>query len=228
MLRSSDEVEKLRHLTQHSVALARNFQIDTGIIPGLVGRLLDEINRAQHTYSSIAKQLHIVVEESFRRDRRLLLDTVAAIKKQAHLLRAHPPTDVTMVCFLQPDINPLLGLKFFEKRLVTTLNTTIRGDDEKKGLDAFFRGIGPDLRLEQIVKIIREELESQPQVSLSALVERHPLKYGTIDLLCYIFVGGQSERHLFRPIDIEVTLSQERKIVARLPEIIFSRGNKNG
>ena len=29
---------------------------------------------------------------------------------------------------------------------------------------------------------------------LSALLERHPLKYGTIDLLCYIFAGGQSER----------------------------------
>jgi len=228
LLRSSDEVEKLRHLTQHSVVLAKGFQIDAGILPGLVGRLLNEINRAQHTYSSIAKQLHIVVEESFRRDRRLLLDTIADIKKHAHLLRANPPDEVTMTCFLQPDINPLLGLRFFERRLVTSLNTTIRAGEEKSGLDAFFRGIGPDLRLEQIVKFIREELESQPQVTLSVLLERHPLKYGTIDLLCYIFAGGQSERHRFLPDDIEVSLNTGPKRVARLPEIIFTRGAKHG
>lgn len=223
LLRSSEEVEKLRHLTQHSVGLAKNFQIEPGILPGLVGRLLDEINRAQQTYSSIAKALHIVVEESFRRDRRLLLDTVADIKKHAHLLRAHPPEDISMTCFLLPDINPLLGLKFYERRLVTALNTTIRSGEEKSGLDAFFRGIGPDLRLEQILKIIRTELETQPQVTLSSLLERHPLKYGTIDLLCYIFAGGQNERHHFLPNEIEVSLSPDSRRVARLPEIIFTR-----
>lgn len=228
LLRSSDEVEKLRHLTQHSVVLAKNFQIDPGILPGLVGRLLDEINRAQHTYSSIAKQLHIVVEESFRRDRRLLLDTIAEIKKHAHLFRGKPPAELTMTCFLKPDINPLLGLKFYERRAVTALNTTIRTGEDKSGLDAFFRGIGPDLRLEQIVKIIRAELDSQPQVTLSALLERHPLKYGTIDLLCYIFAGGQSERHRFLANEIEVRLNDSPRRVARLPEIIFTRGKQRG
>jgi len=228
LLRSLDEVERLRHLTQHSVVLAKRFQIDAGILPGLVGRLLDEINRAQHTYSSIAKQLHIVVEESFRRDRRLLLDTIAEIKRHAHLQRANPPDEVTMTCFLQPDINPLLGLKFYERRIVTSLNTTIRTGEEKSGLDAFFRGIGPDLRLEQIAKTIRAELETQPQITLSALLERYPLKYGTIDLLCYIFAGGQSERHRFLEENIEVSLLAAPKRVARLPEIIFTRGKQHG
>jgi hypothetical protein len=106
---------------------------------------------------------------------------------------------------------------------VTALTTTIRTGEEKGGLDAFFRGIGPDLRLEQIVKLIRTELETQPQVTLSSLLDRHPLKYGTIDLLCYIFIGGQSERHRFLPTEIEVSLSADTRRVARLPEIIFTR-----
>jgi len=179
-------------------------------------------------YSAIAKQLHIVVEESFRRERRLLLEIVAEIKKHAHLARADPPIRIETTCYLLPDINPLLGLKFFERRVIAALNTTICADDEsKRGLDAFFRGIGPDLRLEQLLKIIREELEHEPQVALSALVERHPLKYGTIDLLCYIFAAGQAERHHVRDHAIEVTLSSEPKRVARLPEIIFHRGPSN-
>jgi Protein of unknown function (DUF3375) len=228
MLRSSDDVEKLRHLTQHSLALARQYDIDTGILHGLVGRLLDEVNRTQHTYSAIAKQLHIVVEESFRRERRLLLEIVAEIKKHAHLTRADPPLQIETTCYLRPDINPLLGLKFFERRIIAALNTTIHGDDEsKRGLDAFFSGIGPDLRLEQLLKIIREELEREPQVALSALVERHPLRYGTIDLLCYIFAAGQAERHHVMDEEIEVALSSEPKRVARLPEIIFHRGPAN-
>jgi Protein of unknown function (DUF3375) len=228
MLRSSEEVDKLRQLTQHSVALARTFNIDTGILPGLVGRILDEINRAQHTYSSIAKQLHIVVEESFRRDRRLLLDTIADIKKHAHLLRGCPPEEVTMTCALQPAINPLLGLRFFEKRVPALLNTTINAEEEKTGLDAFFRGIGPDLRLEQILALIREELATQPQITLSSLLQRHALRHGTIDLLCYMFAGGQSERHRFLATDIEVSLDSDFRRVARLPEIIFTRGLKDG
>jgi hypothetical protein len=229
MLRSSEDVEKLRQLTEHSLALARQYTIDASILHGLVGRLLDEVNRTQHTYSAIAKQLHIVVEESFRRERRLLLDVLADIKKHAHLTRANPPLQIQTVCDLLPEINPLLGLRFFERRAVTTLNTTIRRDDATKhGLDAFFRGIGPDLRLEQILKIIREELERESQVALSALVDRHPLKYGTIDLLCYIFAAGQTARHRILDQTIEVVLADKPKRVARLPEIIYNRGPANG
>jgi len=225
MLRSSEEVEKLRQLAQHSLVLARQYDIDAGNLHGLVGRLLDEVNRAQHTYSAISKQLHIVVEESFRRDRKLLLDVVTDIKKYAHLTRASPPLQIETTCYLLPDINPLLGLKFFERRAVSVLNNTIRADDETKGgLDAFFRGIGPDLRLEQILQLIREELEREPQLTLSALLARQPLKHGTIDLLCYIFAAGRNERHRFLEQITEVTLGTEPKRVARLPEIIFTRG----
>jgi hypothetical protein len=224
MLRSSDEVEKLRQLTQHSVNLAGQYDIDTGILHGLVGRLLDEVNRAQRSYSAIAKQLHIVVEESFRRDRKLLLEVVTEIKKNAHLMRARPPVEIETSCHLFPDINPLLGLKFFERRIIAPLNTNIRKDDEsKQGLDAFFRGIGPDLRLEQIQMIINQELEHDFQLTLSALLERHPLKHGTIDLLCYIFAAGRNQNHRILERTIEVALSDTKR-VARLPEIVFARG----
>lgn len=224
MLRSSDDVERLRQLTQHSVTLAHQYDIDATILNGLVGRLLDEVNRAQRTYSTIAKQLHIVVEESFRRDRKLLLDVVTDIKKHAHLLRANPPQEIETICYLWPDINPLLGLKFFEQRLAAPLNTNIRDDaSSKQGLDAFFRGIGPDLRLEQIQKTITNELSQDIQVTLSALLQRHPLKYGTIDLLCYIFAAGRSRNHRVLEHIIEVPLPDTGQ-VARLPDIIFSRG----
>ena len=45
MLRSSDDVERLRQLTQHSVTLAHQYDIDSTILNGLVGRLLDEVSR---------------------------------------------------------------------------------------------------------------------------------------------------------------------------------------
>lgn len=224
MLRSSEDVEKLRQLTQHSLSLARQYDIDATILQGLVGRLLDEVNRTQQTYSAISKQLHIVVEESFRRDRKLLFEVVTEIKKHAHLIRSRSDVEIETTCYLLPEINPLLGLKFFERRVPSPLNTTIRSSDEsKRGLDAFFRGIGPDLRLEQIQKIINEELEHDFQLTLSALLERHPLKYGTIDLLCYIFAAGRNQRHRFLERIIEVQLDEERKRIARLPEIIFHR-----
>ncbi len=226
-LRSSDDVEKLRQLTRHSVNLSRQYDIDSTILHGLVGRLLDEVNRTQHTYSAIAKQLHIVVEESFRRDRKLLLEVVTDIKKHAHLLRSHPPIEINTICYLSPDINPLLGLKFFEQRVAVPLNTNIREEEKtKQGLDAFFRGIGPDLRLEQIQRIIHEELDQDVQITLSALLERYPLKYGTIDLLCYIFAAGRSRNHRLLEKNIEVGLPDTRR-VARLPEIIFGRGESN-
>lgn len=225
MLRSSEDVEKLRQLTQHSVSLARQYDIDAAILHGVVGRLLDEVNRAQRTYSAIAKQLHIVVEESFRRDRKLLLEVVTEIKKHAHFMHAHPPLEIETTCHLFPDINPLLGLKFFERRALAPLNTNIRkGDETMQGLDAFFRGIGPDLRLEQIEKIIREELDHDFQLTLSALLQRHPLKYGTIDLLCYVFAAGRNKNHRVVDRTIEVPLSDTKR-VARLPEIVFSRGD---
>lgn len=224
MLRSAEEVETLRNLTHQACKLARFYEIETGILEGLVGRLLDEVNRTQHTYSAIAKQLHIVVEESFRHDRRLLLDILSEIKKNAHFVRSNPPLNIETTCHLLPEINPLLGLRFFERRAVAPLNTTIRPNDaNQRGLDAFFRGIGPDLRLEQILSILREELKEHAQLRLSGVLSRHPLKHGTIDLLCYIFAAGRSKRHRFLDEIIEVDLHVEPKRVARLPEILFSR-----
>ncbi len=162
MLRSSEDVDNLRLLIEHSQKLAREYQIDTGLLDGLIGRLLAEVNRAQHTYSAIARQLHVVVEESFQRDRRMLLDVVTDIKKHAHIARATPP-ETSIECHLNPSVNPIMGLRWFEKKTTGALNTQINKDDDNPDLSGFFKGIGHDLRMETIIAMIDAELELQPR-----------------------------------------------------------------
>lgn len=222
MLRSSEDVENLRALIEHSLKLARDFQIDTTFLDGLISRLLAEINRAQRTYSAISRQLHVVVEESFRRDRKLLLDVVAEIKKQAHIARETPP-DAGIECRLFPAVNPIMGLRWYEAKASGTLNTKIDKLDDQADLSDFFKGIGHDLRMEAVLKMIDEELEHHPQVSLSAILSKHELKHGAIDLLCFLFAAGRSERHQMLDQRIEVVLSTDPLKVTRIPEIIYHR-----
>ncbi len=227
MLRSSEDLELLRLLTEDCVKLATQYDIEPSVLNGLVGRLLEERNRTHSTLSTITKQLHVVVEESFRRDRRLLLDLVSEIKKRAHFLRSSPPEHIETVCHLSPSVNPLLGMKFFEKTQVPVLNTTLRKTDEKAAMDRFFKGIGPQLRLQEILSIINLALNKQPQVMLSRLVEDHPLKAGAIDLLCYVFAAGRSREHQILDIKVEVSISEQPRRIVRLPEIIYRRASKH-
>jgi hypothetical protein len=222
MLRSSEDVDNLRLLIEHSQKLAHEYRIDTGLLTGLIGRLLEEQNRAQQTYTAIARQLHVVVEESFQRDRRLLLDVVTEIKKHAHIARVAPP-DTGIQCHLNPMVNPIMGLRWYEKKTTGALNTHINKDDENPDLSDFFRGIGHDLRMEAVREMIDAELKEQPQVSLSAILGKHELKHGAIDLLCFLYVAGRSERHQTLDQRIEVTLSTDPHRVARIPEIIYHR-----
>ena len=223
MLRSSEDMDNLRRLVEHSQKLAREYQVDPGLLDGLIGRLLGEMTRAQHTYSAIAKQLHVVVEESFRQDRRLLLDVVTEIKKHAHLARATPP-DAGIECCLNPRVNPIMGLRWYEKKATGPLNNTILADGDLPDLSGFFRGIGHDLRMREIQGMIDAELANNQQASLSAILEKNEIKHGPIDLICFIFAAGRSSRHQLLDQRIEFELSREPHRVARLPEIIYHKG----
>jgi uncharacterized protein DUF3375 len=223
MLRSSEDMDNLRKLIEHSQELAREYQVEPGFLDGLIGRLLTEVNRAQHTYSAIAKQLHVVVEESFRQDRRLLVEVVTEIKKHAHIAREAPP-EMGMDCYLNPKVNPVMGLNWYERRTAGPLNNTMLGDGEAPDLAGFFRGIGHDLRMREIQAMVDAELETSSQASLSAILEKNELKHGAIDLLCFLFLAGRHSRHQLLEQQIKFELSHEPHRVARLPEIIYHKG----
>jgi len=223
MLRSTDRAEELRRRVEHVAALAKRHQIDPVSLQGLLFKLHRELDRVQETYGRIAKQLHVVVEESFRRDRRLALDAVAQIKRLAHQVRDRPPANAGMTVMLNVKVVPFMGVRFHDRARRLILNNTIV-DDVGLGLDEFFSKVGPGLRLKEIRQLIQEELEAQPHITLSEMVGRHPLQQGIVDLLCYLFVAGGSARHeiVDRELDLEFEEDGLHR-VACVPEIIYRR-----
>ena len=59
--------------------------------------------------------------------------------------------------------------------------------------------------------------------AISAILAKNELKHGAIDLLCFLFAAGRSERHQALDQRIEVVLSTDPLRVTRIPEIIYYR-----
>ncbi|HEY9154030.1 MAG TPA: DUF3375 family protein, partial [Opitutaceae bacterium] len=224
LLRSAQSTEQLRARVEHVTALAHRYQIDAGALNGLLFKLHREVERVQTTYGRITRQLKSVVEESFRRDRRLALDAIAQIKRCSHQMRDNPPAHATMMVPMGIKVMPLMGVRFYERPRKTTFNLNLTADENGTSLSDFFSQIGPSLRLKKIKELIEEELGQTTQISLSEMLAKYPLKHGVVDLLCYLFVAGGASRHETLEQEIEVPITGgEGPRVARLPELIFRR-----
>ena len=65
---------------------------------------------------------------------------------------------------------------------------------------------------------VNEVLEEKEQVSLTEMVDRHPLENGIVDIVCYRVVASEDSRHLLVPDQI-VKIDLNRSLQPRYTEV---------
>jgi hypothetical protein len=119
-----------------------------------------------------------------------------------------------------------MEMGFFEPPTVNRFADVATGEDED---DDFIRGIlqkvGKPLDLPRFRRRVDEALKKRSPISLQDLLALHPLEDAAADLVCYLVVAAEDERHLINPEFVhEIDLNRPfHPRFAMLEQIIFNR-----
>lgn len=230
MNRSLESREQLSHAIDQVARLAAVAGIDERVFLTLLDRLLDQVNIVQRSYQRISAQLRRVVEESASQDARLLMEWIAEIKRCAVARKELPPPEDSEGMFIQIDESigwaNLMEVGFYERREAGRFQAVANEDeDDTEAVQAALRKIGKPLDLERYRRQIASLLETHDQATLQHVVSSYPLTEGAVDLVGYLFVAAEHERHLIDEHDWEqVDLNRPKHPrFALLNRIIFQR-----
>lgn len=226
LVRSVESREELRRLVAEMDALAADRDIDGAIFEGLLPRLYNEVSIVQESYRRISGQLRRIVEEQSAAETRHLLKLIADTRKQAYRLREHTVEGKFLHWEDNLRLNNLMEMPFFEPPAATRFQGISAGDaDDDEAIRALLQSVGKPLDLPRFRKRVADALEDRPQISLKELLNLHPVKEAAADLVCYLVVAAEDERHLINAnvleqIDLNRPLQPR---FAQLDQIIYHR-----
>jgi hypothetical protein len=81
-----------------------------------------------------------------------------------------------------------------------------------------------DINREELVTRIQQYLKRKSQVTLTEILDEHPIKKGLAELLTYFSIASQSPKHLITPETYEVIqLHGDSERCVKAPQIIFTK-----
>lgn len=226
LIRSLESREELGRLVADVARLASEAGTDEDVFLSLMDRLLLQVMVVQESYQKIAAQLRRVVEESTSQDTRLLMEWIGDIKKSAMAQRDGPPDGE----FAEIDEGivwaNLMEVGFHEKRETGRFNRmhAESPEDDSDVAKAVLK-IGKPLDLAGYRQKVASLLEERDQVALRQLLETYPVMEGAVDLVGYLCVAADDERHLIddnETEDIDLNRPLQPR-AATLNRIIFQR-----
>jgi hypothetical protein len=167
-----------------------------------------------------------VLSERDMADRRKAMDLIADIRMHALKAINNPPkqadfimidgfAEVTMV------MNRPLGEEPHE---ATVLNHPSEGEFNLGDLDLESLFNQFMINKGELISNINVHLDTDNQVSLATILEKHPLQKGLSELLTYMSIASQSNKHIISTEEFEVVEinKKERKFI-RIPQVIYTR-----
>jgi hypothetical protein len=232
VFRSIESRERFSEALKTAATLAAKTGLDGRVYASLIERLTEQTAIVHNSFGKIAAQLRRIVEESSVQNARQLLDWIAEIKQSARALRETPPQpdspDGTFVRITENIAwNNLMELGFYERKNAVNFAAISAGDDNAdiEDVRAALRKIGKPLDLASYRDRVARLLEKHAQISLGQVVSRHPIQNGAVDLVAYLCVAAENERHLIdenETEDIDLNRPHRPRFVT-LNRIIYQR-----
>jgi hypothetical protein len=187
---------------------------------------LDAAERTQATVRQLSEQLRRFLDDQVWFENRRVIDILRNIEARALQLRETRNIPVTLeLAALSPAIRlPLERPLYAPVKKVRLSSDTVRDADEETDPAALFEQVYVDP--EPLRGGVRQALRSQPQVGLTEMVARHPLKQGVAELVTYLSLKDEAfaivydEQHR-EQINWSDTDGRERS--ATLPRVTYAR-----
>jgi hypothetical protein len=153
---------------------------------------LDAAERTQATVRQLSEQLRRFLDDRVWFENRRVIDILRNIEARALQLRETRNIPVTMeLAALSPAIRlPLERPLYAPVKKVRLSSDTVRDADEETDPAALFEQVYVDP--EPLRGGVRQALRSQPQVGLTEMVARHPLKQGVAELVTYLSLKDEA------------------------------------
>jgi Protein of unknown function (DUF3375) len=187
---------------------------------------LDAAERTQGTVRQLSEQLRRFLDDQVWFENRRVIDILRGIEGRALQLREAGNVPVTMELDApSPAIRlPMERPLYSPVKKARLSSDTVRDADEVTDPAALFEQVYVDP--EPLRGGVRQALRSQPQVGLSELVARHPLKQGVAELVTYLSLQDEAfaivydEQH--RDL-ITWSAADGRERAATLPRVTYAR-----
>ncbi|MDR2980679.1 MAG: DUF3375 domain-containing protein [Puniceicoccales bacterium] len=227
LLSSMAQREQLAQFLVDAAQLAANAGTDEHVFRSLLERLLEQDGFVQETFQKISSQLRYVVEENATQNTRRIMEQIGEIKKLALARRDLPPEENFHEIDDAIAWNNLMELRLHERKEPMCFESidTNTGDDDSEDAKAAIRRIGKPLNIAGFRRNVATLLNKYEQVSLSQLLETFPPVDGAVDIVGYLYVAAEKERHLIDDQTyekIDLNRSQQPRF-ATVNKIIFQR-----
>ncbi|MCK8515011.1 DUF3375 domain-containing protein [Methylonatrum kenyense] len=227
LLMSPSRQEELSELLARTLALAPVAELDPD--PAL-GRIhYDWLAAGEHTQRVVARlseQLRRYIDDQAWLENRRIMGLIRDLEQHALALRESPPRDLAMrLDEPAPRVELPMERPLYSPPMTPHIAQQVLEEGEADGdAGALFEQAFVDRALLQAR--IRQALQTREQVSLSGLLEQHPLEQGLAELVAYLALAADDHRSVIDESDQQTVYWHDRQGVPRsatLPRVIFSR-----
>jgi hypothetical protein len=187
---------------------------------------LDAAERTQVTVRQLSEQLRRFLDDQVWFENRRVIDILRSIEAHALSLRETRDVPVTMpLDASSPAVRlPLERPLYAPARKARISSDAVRDADEETDTAALFEQVYVDP--EPLRGGVRQALRNQPQVGLTDLVARYPLRQGMAELVTYLSLHDEAFAIVFdeaRREQITWHTAEGRERTATLPQVTYCR-----
>jgi hypothetical protein len=197
------------------------------LLSQLIGRLLDEDETVLASTQRVSANLRRVLDTTNLSEQRQVAETIRDIKAAALQVRETPPDEEGFFELLElPDAYSAMGRTFWqEPNRVAAIGPVEVADGELGWEDLRrFRNL-PQIRLGDLRKNVEMCLEQDQTVILATVLDAFPPKHGVMEVLGYLIIASQEDRHYIANDDmVEIQIPSRTNRRWRVPAVLFGRG----
>lgn len=184
--RKADFQKKLEQVLFHPAVVELN---PDKRIRRVLSDWLDAGDSTQRTVAALSQQLRRFIDDKARLENRRIMEILNSIERRSVAIRDKPPVgDFMTVVGTCADLGlPMERPMFTPKVKPVFSNEKVEVDDEDVATDGLFGQTVVEKAA--CIRNINQELLTHGQVTLKALVERHPLDKGLAELVTYLQLG---------------------------------------
>ena len=162
--------------------------------PRLLRIHYDWLEAGEHTQRTVARlsgQLRKFLDDQAWLENRRIMDILHNIKNQALILRDCAPRQNFMsIADTSPQVElPLERPLYRETAKAALSGEAVDGGNADLDLSALYAQSA--VNREELAANIKQEIQTHGQISLADVINRHPLRHGLAELLCYLYVAGE-------------------------------------
>lgn len=176
----------------------------------------------------LSAKLSKVLAEREMAQRRKAVELIADIRNQALKIVNNPPKDDSFIIIdgyteLNLVMNRPLGEEPHEPK-VQNHPGGVAGLDDLSNIDLGSLFNQFTINKTELQNNINDLLKEKKQVSLAEVLKKHPVEKGLSEVLTYLSIASQSNKHLISEEEYElIPINKRERRFVRLPQVIFTK-----